>query len=259
MIRTTTVAGSFYPSEKEEIIRYIDRFNSVLRQHAIVIDAMPKAVIVPHAGYIYSGFSANVAYRALADTARKRFAVIGPSHRVAFSGISMCNFSAYDTPLGALQGDKELFELLHAEYALTCKDVHFEHSTETQFPFLKHYIPDAAIIELIYGDADATELSKIIDTLLAEDIGIIISTDLSHFYDQEHASMLDSICIEAIRSLDNAKLHNGCEACGKIGVDAMLQSAKRADLRPTVLDYRTSADASGDTSSVVGYLSAAFS
>jgi len=260
MIRRTSVAGSFYPQNAEEIKRYFEHFKTFYDQHFTLPKITPKAVIVPHAGYIYSGFSASVAYRVLQNTHFKRFVIIGPSHRVAFSGSSLCDFESYVTPFGALSGDEKLQKELAQKFHLSCmKSAHAEHSTEVQFPFIKYFFPDAKITEIVYGDEDPQKLALVIEYLLEkEDVGVIISTDLSHFYTLEEAQKLDSICIEAVKKLDPSLLHKGCEACGKIGVEAMLLSAKQKGLKSEILDYRTSADASGDSSRVVGYLSVAF-
>jgi hypothetical protein len=126
-------------------------------------------------------------------------------------------------------------------------------------PFIKHYLPDADIIELVYAYADPSSLESIITyALTLPDTAVVISTDLSHFYSLEDAQRLDTICLEAIRDENAATLDQGCEACGMIGVKAMLNVAKQQGLQSTILDYRTSADASGDTSRVVGYMSALF-
>jgi hypothetical protein len=153
-----------------------------------------------------------------------------------------------------------LSKTLREKFELRCvSEAHQEHSTEVQFPFIKHYIPDAKIVELVYGDADSEDISKIIDFVLTqEDCGVIISTDLSHFYKEEDANKLDAICLEAVKKLDLNLLHSGCEACGIKGVNAMMLSAKKLSLSSHLLDYRTSADASGDESRVVGYMSAYF-
>jgi AmmeMemoRadiSam system protein B len=116
------------------------------------------------------------------------------------------------------------------------------------------------IVEIVYGQEDPKHLSQIIDYILEDkDNVVVISTDLSHFYNLIEAEQLDNICLKAIESLDINKLHSGCEACGMIGVEAILLSAKRANLKAHILDYRTSAEASGDESRVVGYVSAYFS
>lgn len=260
MKRAMSVAGSFYPGRAVEIERYIEHFDEVYKESFTLPDVKSRAVIVPHAGYIYSGYTANIAYRILQRSGVKRFVVIGPSHRVAFEGVSLCDYSAYETPFGDIDASDDLCQKIKEKFSLGClKDAHAEHSTEVQFPFIKHYIPDAEIVELVYSSADAQSVSKIIDFVLQqEDCGVIISTDLSHFYDLDDANKLDNICLEAVAKLDTDKLHSGCEACGMIGVEAMMLSAEKLSLKSNILDYRTSADASGDSSRVVGYMSAYF-
>ncbi len=260
MTRRESVAGSFYPASENEIRRYFGYFSEIFDKHASLPDIKTRSVIVPHAGYVYSGFSANVAYRVLQKSGVKKFVVIGPSHRVAFQGWSMCDFSTYATPLGALDGWEEMYEKLSRNFKPECYlQAHAEHSTEVQFPFIKYYVPDAKIVEIVYSDEDPKALAKVIEFIMQDrECGVIISTDLSHFYDLDSAKKLDAICIDAIEHLDPKLLHRGCEACGKIGVEAFLEVAKTHSFSPVVLDYRTSADASGDTSRVVGYLSVAF-
>ncbi len=261
MIRRESVAGSFYPAHEEDERKYFEHFNQIVQKHNIQLpDIKPRAVIVPHAGHVYSGFTANFAYRLLRQSGIKKFVIIGPSHRVAYHGSSLCGFETYATPFGPLFWDEAMYRKLTERFNLVChQQAHAEHSTEVQFPFIKYYIPDAKILEIVYSDEDPANLAPIIEYVLGfDDWGVIISTDLSHFYNLEDAKRLDSICIKAIENLDRALLHKGCEACGKIGVEAMLMAAKDMHLKPVMLDYRTSADASGDASRVVGYLSVAF-
>lgn len=260
MKRQMSVAGSFYPARSSEIERYFEHFSTVFDEERKIPDIKSRVVIVPHAGYIYSGYSANVAYRVLQNSGCKRFVIIGPSHRVGFDGISLCDFDSYETPFGDIEADRQLVQTLQDKFMLSChRDTHFEHSTEVQFPFLKHYIDAVSIVELVYSFAKPIEISQIIDFILEQkDIGVIVSTDLSHFYTLSNAVRLDNICIEALQDLDTKRLHSGCEACGILGVEALMLSAKKKSLKPRILDYRTSADASGDTDRVVGYVSVAF-
>lgn len=260
MKREMSVAGSFYPARSSEIERYFEHFSSVYDEESKLPDIKSRVVIVPHAGYIYSGYSANVAYRVLQNSGCKRFIVIGPSHRVGFEGISLCDFDSYETPFDDIDADNDLVQKLRDKFSLSCyRDAHFEHSTEVQFPFLKYYIDDVSIVELVYSFVKPSEISKIVDFILEQDdIGVIISTDLSHFHTLSNAVRLDNICIEALQDLDTKRLHSGCEACGILGVEALIISAKKNSLKPRILDYRTSADASGDTDRVVGYMSVAF-
>ncbi|MFA5232994.1 MAG: AmmeMemoRadiSam system protein B [Sulfurimonas sp.] len=261
MKRNMSVAGTFYPRRAAEIKRYFEHFSKIYDENFTLPDVKSRAVIVPHAGYIYSGYTANIAYRVLQKSGVKKFVVIGPSHKVAFNGISLCEFSSYDTPFGKINAIADLAPKLRDKFSISCiKDAHAEHSTEVQFPFLKHYIEDVSILELVYSYANAHYVSEIIDFILEHnDAGVIISTDLSHFYNLNEAHRLDNICLISIEKLDVGMLHSGCEACGNIGVEAMLHSAKKLSLKAHILDYRTSADASNDTSRVVGYTSAYFS
>jgi len=261
--REDAVAGQFYPADPHEIARDFAHYNQILEGHISdkqVLKIAPRAVIVPHAGYVYSGFTANFALRLLANSDARRVVVIGPSHRVYLSGTSVSDFDRYETPLGTLPIDKSLVKRLEEKFALTFQpDAHHEHSTEVQMPFLKEYLDDVKVVELVYGDEQPARLAKVIDYLLDDaHTVVVISTDLSHYYDIKKANSLDNICLTAVKDLDTSELHQGCEACGKIGVEAMLTVAKEKGLRPVLLDYRTSADASGDESQVVGYMSAAF-
>ena len=248
--------GSFYPAEAGEIERYIEAFDTVKKE---VLHLHPKALIVPHAGYVYSGFTANLAYSQL-EAQRRRIIVIGPSHRVAFEGMSISLYDRYETPLGELAIDREYAEALQERFGLAFEDaLHREHSTEVQMPFIRHYLPDAKVVEIVYGRQDPAALSKVIAYLLQDEANlVVISTDLSHFYTEEEANALDTLCLKAIADEDVQMLHRGCEACGKIGVEGMLIAAKDLGLTSKLLDYRTSAWASNDTTRVVGYASAIF-
>ncbi|TLP40911.1 AmmeMemoRadiSam system protein B [Arcobacter arenosus] len=260
--RKTVVAGSFYPNSKEEILAFIDNFNKSFKLEK-PIDIKPKAVIVPHAGYVYSGFTANLAYNLSSsfslDKNFKRAIVIGPSHRTYINGASIALYDEFETPIGNIKIDKEYslklkekYNFLHFE-----EELHFEHSTETQAPFVKNYFDGLEIIEIVYGKLDFNELSLLIDYLLEdEDNFIIISTDLSHFYSQDEAKKLDNICLKAIIEKNLEMFEQGCEACGKIGVKAIIKSAIKKDLKTQLLHYCTSFDVTKDDKSVVGYTSA---
>jgi len=261
--REASVMGSFYPADPKEIEKMFMYYNEILDENIRddkILSVKPKAIIVPHAGYIYSAFTANVAFRAASNSKPKRAVVIGPSHKVYLEGISVAKYDSYQTPFGELKIDKALTkELIESFGVIFEPKAHQEHSTEVQMPFIKYYFGEIEIVELVYGNEDPRHLQKIIDYLLQDDSTlVVISTDLSHYLDLEHANRLDSICLDAVYSLNPAKLHQGCEACGKIGVEAMILSAKNNNLKPILLDYRTSADVSGDKDRVVGYMSAAF-
>jgi len=257
--RKLAVSGQFYPDDINELKRYIEHFNSVLENNSIQIDTKlnPRAIIVPHAGYIYSGFTANIAYKYIPKNS-KNIIVIGPSHKYGFNGASVSNYNLYPTPFGDLTIDKKLSqELIDTfEFLEFYDEVHSEHSTETQFPFIKYYLPEVNVLEIIYSQCEYQELSKIIEYLLKDQNNfIVISTDLSHFYSLEEAKKKDLKCLEAIDKKDINLLNTGCEACGMIGVKGILEVISKFGLNTKLLDYRTSADISNDTSSVVGYTS----
>lgn len=263
MKRVTSVAGAFYPGSCAEIESMINQYNAILDQalqNKEVLNIKPRAIIAPHAGYIYSGFTANFAHRVLKNSNPKRVIVIGPSHRIYLDGISGSFYDSFETPCGDLDIDKEYLEHLSSLFDIKfIEAAHAEHSTEVQMPFIKHYLPDTKVIEMVYGDMDPFYLSKICEAILGDkDNAIVISTDLSHYYPLKEAEKLDTYCLKAVHDLDTSFLHAGCEACGKIGVEAIILAAKNMGLKSKILDYRTSADASGDESAVVGYMSAAF-
>lgn len=256
--RKTFVAGMFYPDSCEEINHYIAHFNATTKE--TLPDAAPRALIVPHAGYIYSGYTANLAYACASKHAYERIVVIGPSHRVYVEGASLSEFDTYETPCGELTIDRTFGDRLKRSFAFLTHvpEAHAEHSTETQMPFIQHYFPKTKIIEIVYGKLSNAHLSSLIDALLeTEKTLVVISTDLSHFYTQEKANALDTICMEAIKAL-NVEGFKGGEACGMIGLQALISSAQKHSLKPYFLDYRTSFERSKDASRVVGYTSFLF-
>jgi AmmeMemoRadiSam system protein B len=257
------VVKEWYGGSCKDVERYIDHFNSIIDQNVDkqkaeeIFSLNPKALIVPHAGWMYSGFTANFAYRIAKNTHPKTVAVIGPSHKFAFEGISATLEDTYETPCGDLPIDTtvtknllENFNVQNLEY------VHVEHSTEVQMPFIKHYFDSIDIIELIYSNYSPLKLKEIINYLIKNNILVVISSDLSHYYDLKTANALDNNCLEAVNNQDVQLLKN-CEACGKIGIETLIHSSNELNLTPLIIDYRTSADISGE-SQVVGYMSAIF-
>lgn len=261
-LRKSAVAGQFYPASCREINSTIQRFNQAFDKLKIseeVLTHIPRAVIVPHAGYVYSGFTANMAYRFLSKAKAKRIIVIGPSHHHYFKGISGAYYEKYETPCGELKIDSAYLFALSKEFNILFEPkAHArEHSTEVQMPFIQHYFKESEVIELVYGDISANRVANIVYALLSNPENlVVISTDLSHFHTLERAKQLDHSCLKAIETLDIEYFRQGCEACGILGIEAVILAANKLKLRSTLLDYRTSADASGDSTSVVGYLSA---
>jgi len=248
-------SGTFYPDDKNELLKYFDFFTSREKNMQLHIDT--RAIIVPHAGYIYSGSVASIAYNLSKKRNPKRVIVIGPSHRHYINGASISLFDSYETPLGELDIDKDFALDLIKKYDWLSFDenAHMEHSTETQIPFVKNYF-NTKVLEIVYGKIDFSTLSDLITELLEnKDNFIVISTDLSHFHSLKKANDLDQNCIEAIKNQDLNRLSNGCEACGIVGVMALINSNKKFNYKVEFLDYKTSFDRTKDSSSVVGYAS----
>ncbi|HHD72400.1 MAG TPA: AmmeMemoRadiSam system protein B, partial [Epsilonproteobacteria bacterium] len=164
--RETAVAGQFYHASAEEIEGMLDHYNKILDEHikdATILELKPRAVIVPHAGYVYSGFTANIALRLLGNSDVKRIVVIGPSHRVFLSGTSVSDFDNYRTPLGTFPVDRELVEELKRRFGLHFQpDAHQEHSTEVEMPLIKEYQSDVSVVELVYGQEQPADLAEVI-------------------------------------------------------------------------------------------------
>lgn len=251
-----SVEGAFYPNDVKELNSSFSYFNELIEQHFkdAILNYDVKALIVPHAGYAYSGFTANLAYRNVKKTP-KRVVVIGPSHRVTYEGASLVAYSSYVTPGGDIEADKEYINFLTSKFNLCSNEVgHREHSTEVQFPFIKHYFPNSKLIEIVYSHNPILE--ELIETILQDDDTLlIISTDLSHFYTQKEANILDSYCVEGIETQNLDLLSKG-EACGMLGVIPLIKVSKKLSLHVKGIDYRTSGDITGDINNVVGYYSA---
>lgn len=255
--RNMSVAGSFYPAQCSEINRYIDAFNQSLKKREI-LGFTPRAVISPHAGYVYSGFTANAAYTLIDPEKIKRVILIGPSHRVYLRGASVALYENYQSPCADFKMDMEYSNSLMQRYDFLSFDpsAHSEHSTETQVPFIAHYFKAVKLVEIVYGDVDYKKLIPLIEEAFSdEESFVVISTDLSHFYTLEEANAIDSLCLKAVEEMDMQRLEHGCEACGMTGVKAVIQAAKNKKMQSRLIDYRTSYDASSDASRVVGYMS----
>lgn len=248
-------AGTFYPALKEEVLEYFTMFDQ--NQKKINLDINPCAMIVPHAGFIFSGQVANTAYRLCKDTQAKRMIVIGPSHRYPLLGASVSVQVEYETPLGNLNIDVNYANRLIDKYPFLSFDefAHMEHSTETQMPFIKQHF-DIDVIEIVYGQIQAADINELVLGLLEDkDNFLVISTDLSHFHSLTDATILDEKCITAIDNMDNNELDSGCEACGIIGVKSLVNASNKLNLESRFLEYKTSCEVTKDDTSVVGYVS----
>jgi len=262
-VRKSAVSGLFYPDNCGKITEMIYLFNRSAQKHhpvSLPKEIIPRAIIVPHAGYVYSGYTANLAYRSLKTARARRFIVIGPSHTYYFQGISGSFYDTFQTPCGNLRIDSPYLFALAKRFQIrfTPPAHEKEHSTEVQMPFLQHYFPDREVIELVDGEIRIDSLANLMIALLTNpDNILVVSSDLSHFHPLHTAKRIDRHCIEGIDNLATTPLEQ-CEACGITGIKALILAAKHLKLSSKVLHYTTSADYSHDTKSVVGYLSALF-
>ncbi len=254
-IRSAAVAGSFYPAEADTLVRMI----SSQLDKASVLPALthPKAIISPHAGYIYSGEIAASAYKQLQAIKDhiKRVILIGPSHHVAFSGFAVSSATCFSTPLGTIPLDSEAHAILATHHNVNVIDQahQAEHSLEVQLPFLQTVLDDFTIVPIITGNASPQQVAELINLLWdGSETLVIISSDLSHYHDYNTAQQLDKITAQAILNLDINTV-DAEHACGCIGIRGLLYFARQHPLIIHAVDIRNSADTAGSRDSVVGY------
>lgn len=257
-VRPPAVAGQFYPANPVILAEAIQSYLDAVPVPDISADGRPpKALIVPHAGYIYSGPIAAHAYEHLRPFAHRvrRVVVLGPAHRVYFEGIAAPTVSGFETPLGIVPVDQEAIQPLIALHQVLSADAPHreEHSLEVQLPFLQSVLTDFKVIPLVVGDVSPFEVSKVIERLWGgEETVFVISSDLSHYHPYREAKQLDGRTCEAIRQLQPDVISDDM-ACGRTPLKALLQVAERHALRPDLLDYRNSGDTAGSRDRVVGY------
>jgi AmmeMemoRadiSam system protein B len=253
MNRQPAVAGTFYPANPQQLHQMLDQYLN----DAEMGGKVPKAIIAPHAGYIYSGPVAASAYARLkkAHDRITRVVVIGPSHRVAFSGLAVSHAQSFITPLGFIAVDQEaVAAIARLPFVDYLEQAHtFEHSLEVQLPFLQEMLDDFKIVPIVAGDATPAQVSQVIEALWGGDETlIVISSDLSHYHDYATAKQLDKATSSAIEHLQYERLGSD-SACGKVPVSGLLKLAREKSLTIKTIDLRNSGDTAGDKSSVVGY------
>ena len=254
-IRPPAVAGRFYPANPAELRRMVENFLSEVKAPD---GPSPKAIIAPHAGYIYSGPIAASAYAQLAPArdAVKRIILLGPSHFVAFDGLAATDATAFATPLGTVPVDTAAIRDLCSRLPQVSvrEEAHAdEHSLEVQLPFLRVVLAGFKIVPLLVGEASDDEIAAVIEALWGGDeTRFVISSDLSHYHDYQTAQATDSETANVIESLDAKKLR-GDLACGCRPICGLLNAAKERRMRCRAVDLRNSGDTSGDRDRVVGY------
>ena len=214
---------------------------------------MPRMLIVPHAGHVYSGPVAAIGYRLLAREGVKRVGLVGPSHYVPFRGLAAPQHPRLETPLGTVDLDPVVDELVHRGLAVRSEPAHArEHSLEVQLPFLQIVAPESTVAPLLTGDEDPDPAGVAVDAMLDAGLFVIVSSDLSHYHDHVTARSLDSKTANAIVELREGDLGRE-SACGRTAVRGALRVAAERGWKCELLDLKTSADTAGPADRVVGY------
>jgi len=259
-VRPPAVAGMFYPAAAPELARDV----GTLLAHAESAargKPVPKAIIAPHAGYVYSGPIAATAYARLAPARGKvtRVVLLGPVHRVPVRGLALPGATVLATPLGNIAIDAEAVATLAKMPQVTVSPAAhaLEHSLEVHLPFLQTVLEKFSVVPLAVGDATADEVAQVLDALWggAETL-IVVSSDLSHYLNYHEAQAIDRATAQAILDLRTDISHE--QACGGTPVNGLVLAARRRGLTPHLLDLRNSGDTAGDRTRVVGYGAFAF-
>jgi len=258
MTREPAVAGTFYPGSPRELRATVEGLLRAARPAAV----NAKALIAPHAGYIYSGPIAASAYATLAPRASeiRRVVLLGPSHFVPFQGLALPDAAAFRTPLGTVELDTDAFDLLaNCPGVIALPMAHArEHSLEVQLPFLQVVLPEFKLVPLAVGDAEPREVAAVLEMLWGgPETLVVISSDLSHYRSYEAALAIDTETARAIQRLDDRPL-DGEHACGCHPIRGLLHVARERGMHVVALDRRTSGDTAGDKRRVVGYGAWAF-
>jgi hypothetical protein len=259
-VRQPAVAGQFYPADPDRLRRdvrdYIDRASLPEGLGDV------KAVIAPHAGYVYSGRTAGYAFKALRrlpDVARTVF-LLGPAHRVPVDGVALGSFSAFHTPLGdAPVAVERVADMIDAVpfYTRAPRAHQPEHCLEVEIPFLQVSLDRFELVPMLFGRVRPEEVAADLIDRVGEDDLIVVSSDLSHFHAYDTAQQRDRDFLNALLEGNERGVRQG-EACGRAPVMTLMEISERKAWSPHLLDYRNSGDTSGDKSRVVGYGSVAY-
>lgn len=258
-MRPAAVAGAFYPGDASTLSRDVDALLAEARAATPVDAPVPKAIIAPHAGYMYSGPTAALAYARLMPLRGRvtRVLLLGPAHRVGFEGMALPTVDAFATPLGPVSLDTNAIKeaAAHVPGVGFSDNAHMlEHSLEVHLPFLCKVLGDGfKLVPVCVGDARVEDVTALLDHLWGgEETVIVISTDLSHFLDYESCKRVDAGTVAAVEALDASRLTHQ-HACGRTPLCGLLTMAKRRGMAIETLDVRSSGDTAGSRDRVVGY------
>ena len=261
-VREPAVAGSFYPSQVNALTGIVGKMLADAHDSAAAhITSTPKALIVPHAGYIYSGATAALAYAQLSAAREtiRRVLLLGPVHRVALRGLALPGVDRFATPLGDIVLDQDAIAAIRSlPQVVESPAAHArEHSLEVQLPFLQVVLDHFTLVPLAVGNASAAEVAEVLERLWGgPETLIVISSDLSHFLPYAQAQQIDRATAQHILDLQPTVTHE--QACGGTPVNGLLLAARRHQLAPRLLGQCNSGDTAGDRQCVVGYAAFAF-
>ncbi|MGA7801786.1 MAG: AmmeMemoRadiSam system protein B [Gammaproteobacteria bacterium] len=252
-VREPAVAGLFYPADPDELRAMVDGFLAA----ADASGPAPKALVVPHAGYVYSGPVAASGYARLAGARStiRRVVLLGPAHRVGFRGLAASSAKQFATPLGSIPVDRAAVEdILSLPQVHSLDEAHAqEHSLEVHLPFLQACLQEFTLVPLVVGDATAQEVDEVLERLWGgPETLVVISSDLSHYHDYDSARRLDTATSRAIEALRPQDIHYE-QACGRNPISGLLVAARKHGLHGKTVDLRNSGDTAGGRDQVVGY------
>jgi len=253
-IRLPSVAGQFYPADARQLDEQVSHLISQAQEPDT---AMPKAVIAPHAGYIYSGPVAATAYKKVAALKGRieRVVLLSPAHRYGFYGIAWSDVDYFRTPLGDIEVDRQAIEQLHELDFVQSIEQAFdgEHALEVHLPFLQKALGNFKLVPFVVGQTAAEQVASLLELLWGDEKTlIVISSDLSHFHPYPEARQKDRQTAKAIENKAYESL-NGHNACGIYPVSGLLLLARQKNLEVELVDLRNSGDTAGSHDSVVGY------
>jgi len=260
-VRQPAVAGSFYPGQGALLAQQVCDLLAAAPSDAAAPTTAPKAIIVPHAGYIYSGSTAALAYASLAAVRHniRRVVLLGPAHRVPVRGLALPGDDFFATPLGEVEVDQvAVAQILKLPQVVVSRRVHAqEHSLEVQLPFLQTVLDDFKLVPLVVGDATPAEVAEVMELLWGgPETLLVISSDLSHFLPYRAAQQTDHQTAQAILALRGTLTHS--QACGGTPINGLLLAARQHGLQPHLLGLCNSGDTAGDKERVVGYAALTF-
>ncbi len=259
-VRPPAFAGQFYPADVDRLRREVEGYID----DASLSDALDdlRAVVVPHAGYVYSGKTAGYAFKALRQLPDREWTVflLGPAHRVPITGVALGAFSAFRTPLGdarvAVQRVEEMLDETPF-YTRAARAHQPEHCLEVEVPFLQVSLSRFALVPMLFGQVRPDEVARDLQGRLGEDDLLVVSSDLSHFHTYDVARQKDRGLLDALLEGNETGVRQG-EACGRAPLATLMEIGEREGWEPHLLDYRNSGDTGGDKSRVVGYASLAY-